>query len=309
MKYIAPLARQILFAVYCLVVSVGLIELGLYLFKIDPASPFDTIQLKVSGELLGEYDKDLFWRLKDVRPEFHRDAKRIMCLTDSVSVMYEGAGYPELLQEYLAKGFPKKHVEVFNGGVPGYTSFQGLKYFKIELLKYNPDLIIVCYGWNDHWQSNNGLPDIKQKTTGLSFLAHLDFLRSVRFVYAKGLQSAQKKYDKTQGVGLRVDLAHYRQNVKAFVELCRANNIGLLLMTAPYYMLPNELRQLHGNYNDVVRDIAAKYQVPLLDLVEEFVGRAELFIEPENDPVHYNWEGSRIIANTIGKKIPELLSL
>ncbi|MFH0782204.1 MAG: GDSL-type esterase/lipase family protein [Pseudomonadota bacterium] len=309
MKRISKVLKQGLIITCMVVLSVGLIELILMALRINPDSPFDIIRLNVSGELLGQYDEQLFWRLRDVRPEFTPGAKTIMCLTDSVSVMYQGAGYPNLLAEYLTEAFPGAGIEVFNGGVPGYTTFQGLKYFTQELLAYRPDLVVLCFGWNDHWQSNNGLPDKLQKSGGLSFLARLDFLRSVRLIYSMILKKGQTQYRKTEGKTLRVGLDDYRLNLQSFADICRQNNIRLLMMTAPFYVLPEGLLQLHESYNDIVRDIARKGNLPLLDPIKEFSGKRELFLEPEEDPVHYNWEGSKIIARALAVEIPGLLGI
>jgi hypothetical protein len=41
-------------------------EIILIMIGYDPGG--DTFKLKVSGELLGEFDENLFWRLKDVKP-------------------------------------------------------------------------------------------------------------------------------------------------------------------------------------------------------------------------------------------------
>ena len=309
MKWILKVLRQGFIIICMVVMSVGLIELILMACRINPDSPFDIIRLNVSGELLGEYDVQHFWRLKDVRPDFTPGAKKIVCLTDSVSVMYQGTGYPNLLAGYLKETFPGAGIEVFNGGGPGYTSFQGLKYFTQELLAYKPDLVVLCFGWNDHWQSNNGLPDKLQKSVGLSFLAKLDFLRSVRLIYAMILKKGQAQYRKTEGNALRVGLMDYRLNLQSFADICRQNNIRLLLMTAPFYVLPEGLLQLHESYNDIVRDIARKDDLPLFDPIRDFAGKRELFLLPEEDPVHYNWEGSKIIAKALAAKIPGLLGI
>jgi len=79
--------------------------------------------MKVCGELIGQFDEKLFWRLKDVTPQFNCKPKqqclKIMCLTDSVSVMYHGKGYPEILQKMLSSRIPMENPIVFNGGYPG----------------------------------------------------------------------------------------------------------------------------------------------------------------------------------------------
>jgi len=178
--------KQLLIPISITFILLFVPEIILIMIGYDPGG--NTFKLKVSGELIGEFDENLFWRLKDVKPNFGsasgKNYLKIMCLTDSVSVMYKGKGYPEILQNILWDYIPDKNVTVFNGGVPGYTSFQGLKYFTNELLSYRPDVVSVCYGWNDHWQSGNGLPDklqrprkisIINRSKTLGFIKHLIF--------------------------------------------------------------------------------------------------------------------------------------
>lgn len=300
--------RQILGVTIATCVLLLGIECVLMVCGASPPSPVTELQLNVAGELLGEHDPYLFWRLKDVQPEYSDGARRIMVLTDSVSVMYEGRGYPDLLQTRLTQLYPEERLEVFNGGVPGYTSFQGLRYLQSELLDYRPELVVICYGWNDHWASNNGLPDKEQLTAGGSLLARLSFLRSVRLVTSLARQRQQQHYDK-RGEVLRVGPVDYRRNLGQMIELCTNRGIRVVLMTAPYYRLNETVLQRHQHYNQTVRDLADQYGVVLYDPVALFVGRQELFIEPAEDPVHYNWQGATIVADALAQLLPPLLGL
>ncbi len=283
------------------------IELGLFSLGIDAQSPSQSFQMEVAGELLGEYDPVRFWRLKSVEPVYSEDSRRVMCLTDSVAVMYEGKGYPEILSKQLQQSHPDQDIEIFNGGVPGYTSFQGFKYLFHELISYQPELIILCYGWNDHWYSNNGLPDKAQRPQKAGLLSQLDFLRSVRLIHARVLAKQQRGYQATSGSTLRVSLQDYRANLEQIIKRCEIEGIHVVMMTAPYYQLETELEQLHNEYNDVVRELSTRYQLPLVDLIHEFKDREDLFIEPDTDPVHYNWQGSEIVARALLPKVVPLL--
>lgn len=262
-------------------------------------------QLKVCGEILGEYDENLFWRLKGVKPNFENESKitplKIMCLTDSVSVMYEGKGYPEILQNIFLESIGEKNPIVFNGGVPGYTSYQGLKYFKNELLSYQPDVIVVCYGWNDHWQSENKLPDKLQKP---SYHILYQKWKTLGFLTHQLLKFKQKHY---QCVGPekfhRVSLADYESNLKEIITIARENDILLILMTAPYLKALEEWEVTHQKYNQVVRQVATQEGIPLVDLVNTFKKREDLFIDPKFDKCHYNWKGSEIVAQALAEAI------
>lgn len=181
-----------------------------------------------------------------------------MCLTDSVSVMYEGRGYPDTLLQLLGKSIPEKKPAVFTGGVSGYTSFQGLKYFETELLDYKPDIVSVCYGWNDHWQSGNGGQDKLQKPIRFIIVTKLLSKSNILgFVYSKLLKVKQSRY---HSVGpretMRVQPEDYKSNIIRFIELCRNNNIKVILMTAPYLDGGEDWIPVHIEYNNIVRNIA-----------------------------------------------------
>jgi lysophospholipase L1-like esterase len=60
----------------------------------------------------------------------------------------EGKDWPHLVENYLKEdGF--KNVEVINGGVPGYASWDALGILYSEIHNFQPDYILVCNAWND----------------------------------------------------------------------------------------------------------------------------------------------------------------
>ncbi len=300
--------KQLLIPIAIAFILLFVIEIFLIIIGYNPGG--DTFKLKVTGELLGEFDENLFWRLKDVKPNFKSESgknhQKIMCLTDSVSVMYEGKGYPGILQNILLDYIPEKNAIVFNGGVPGYTSFQGLKYFTSELLSYRPDVVSVCYGWNDHWQAGNGLPDKFQrprKNSSRSRSKTLGFIRHLIF------RIKQKQYSSVGPEKFRrVSITDYENNLREIIEICKENDIIIILMTAPYLDGPEDWIPTHKEYNEVVRRIAREEKIPVVDLVKTFRKREDLFLEPEIDKCHYNWEGSKIVAQALADTIREELT-
>jgi lysophospholipase L1-like esterase len=303
------ISKYILLVVVTTLLCVFIIESVLHVIGYDPMSPMDAFSLRVSGELLGEYDEELFWRLKDSKPNFEGGKLRIICLTDSVSVMYAGKGYPDILQADLTKKYSKLKPIVFNGGVPGYTSYQGIKYFKTELLSYKPDFVTVCYGWNDHWQSANGLQDKFQNPYKSMILKKLNTLRSARIIMSLVLKTKQKKYNPVgDEQTMRVSITDYHDYIHTFVDICKKEKIFLILMTAPYLNGPYEWVNIHRKYNSVVRRISLEENIPLIDIVDKFRDQASLFLDPENDPVHYNWEGNKIVAQEIADIISDAIA-
>ena len=140
------------------------------------------------------------------------------------SLIYYGFLFPNTAYAKLNTGIPR--IEIF---------IQGLKYFTTELIAYRPDIVIVCYGWNDHWQSSNGLPDKLQKPLKSSIMVKLSDLRIIRWIYATVIRKKQKHY---RALGpahsMRVPIADYEYNIRKFVDTCKKEGIKLILMTAPY---------------------------------------------------------------------------
>lgn len=75
---------------------------------------------------------------------------RILFLGDSCTFGYgvsHDAAFVEVAESLLKQ--QGREVECINAGVPGYTLFQGCRYLETEGLKYQPDLVVFNFGWND----------------------------------------------------------------------------------------------------------------------------------------------------------------
>ncbi len=115
-----------------------------------------------------EADPDLIWRLKPQRggplatnelgfrdTPYRADADvKILLLGDSVSW---GNGindvrrvYPFLLEQRLNRHYGgRRSVEVINASVPGYSTFQELRYLELYGLDLEPDVVILQFCLND----------------------------------------------------------------------------------------------------------------------------------------------------------------
>ena len=91
-------------------------------------------------------------------------AIRVVCLGDSVTFGYrvplvwperpdqyarDQLPYPMLLERALRAANPGRKIEVVTLAVPGYTSHQGLLWLRREIDRLRPDVVTVCFGWND----------------------------------------------------------------------------------------------------------------------------------------------------------------
>ncbi len=76
---------------------------------------------------------------------------RILFLGDSCTFGYGVAhdeAFPHVVESMLREKSGKE-VECINAGVPGYTLFQGYRFLITEGLRYQPDLVVLNFGWND----------------------------------------------------------------------------------------------------------------------------------------------------------------
>lgn len=76
---------------------------------------------------------------------------RILCLGDSWTVgsnVNEEDAFPQRLREMLRKEFPNANFEVFNMGVFGYASYNGLRLMK-RAVELRPDVVVIGFAMNE----------------------------------------------------------------------------------------------------------------------------------------------------------------
>jgi len=270
-------------------------------YKGDPAVM--DFRLKVHGELIGVPDADLFWRLPNRAPNFQPGLRRVIALADSVTVMEEGRGWPDRLPANLLEGGFRKPVQVFNAGVPGYTSLQGLRYLERDLLDWDPELVAIQFGWNDHWPARGNVADADVTLPGPRVLALQKALGRVRLY--RLLRTAIVPPAPPPGTEPRVSPAQYGANLRRIVERVRAQQGRVILFTAPYLDGPWEWKETHRRYNAVVRELATELDAPLVDPVADFLDRPDLFFWPKTDAAHFNGQGAVLIARQVAQTIVE----
>lgn len=98
-----------------------------------------------------------------------KDVFRIIMLGDSVTYgLYVDTkqAFPAQLEKMLVgQKIDGRRIEVINAGVPAFTTYNELHFYKDKLKKFSPDLVILGFCMNDvvdpffHW-SNMGEPDL-----------------------------------------------------------------------------------------------------------------------------------------------------
>jgi lysophospholipase L1-like esterase len=223
--------------------------------------------------------------------------------------------YVKITEQELLQRYPRRFIRAINAGIPGYSSFQGYQLMKELLPAYAPDLVVVYYGWNDHWMDYF---NEREKFV----LNHIDYVLNASRVFTvmKRLVLRNDHYFTIKRsrfweiIGkrrkVRISETAYRDTLTAMIRFCGKHGAGVVLVTAPaeyrnakpdagwFTEQPFATLALHPAYNQVVRDIAAREQVYLVDLAALF----DRLNDRGNfsDFVHPNRKGQRVIGQFLG---------
>lgn len=266
---------------------------------------------------------------EDKKPE---GVYRIFTLGDSCTF---GGDWDVSYAAFLGKRLSvlSKKFEVINAGIEGYNSEYALGRLKDDILKYSPDLVTIYIGWNDLMkQSPNNMSTTGQITwlgRALSNSYIYKGLSKVMFFYVRpALLTPQVAGEESEyHVFDSFVPATYEENVSAMVSILHERNVRVILMTRPTaltrtmtlddlreqniffpffpeaYSVPR-LLSLHEAYNNSIRRLAARLQVPLVDLDEEFnrQGKKALFW----DTMHPSKSGHELIAGLLVSRVEEI---
>ena len=252
---------------------------------------------------------------------------RVAVLGDSCSFLGRKL-YSERFAE-LAEQESGVPVEIVNASCPGYTSFQGVR--RLETVwPWKPDLLVVYFGWNDHWNSLTGYTDKELAAQRVfepahSILQHLHIYRAAQAFLARQPAVRTDTLSRT----VRVPLPDYFENLRAMAGQSERHNCQIVFVTAPtafvkqrlpewiypffaqyYEMSENEIRALpdtHRQYNDAVRQVASNTSGLLLDLAEEWTteNSAGNF---RQDCIHLSEQGHADMAKALFRLCPPVSS-
>lgn len=208
------------------------------------------------------------------------------------------------------------NVEVINAGVPGYSSHQGRIYFEKRLVDLRPDMVLVTFGWNDHWVAGKGITDADHKApSGWILSLHNLASKTQLFQFTrKVILSATDKQDTVEldDVGLcRVPLDQFYGNLVAIVKAARAHDVEPVLLTPPVASLRNyfggasvsSFHQVHSAYQAEILRVSRTQQVLMVDLQAAFDEYADLFDDARGDAVHYNARGHEVVTEAVWQAI------
>ncbi|MEX0641316.1 MAG: GDSL-type esterase/lipase family protein [Pirellulales bacterium] len=254
---------------------------------------------------------------------------RVVTLGDSASFIPARRNYPTVLQDRLRSAYPQRPMEVINASVPGYSAFQGHRWYEREVDGYEHDALVIYLGWNDMGQYNpDGLPFkldeagyLPQPSLVHRALSHCYLLRSIyvplgywersRPVSHEPLsEEDQERYEQFYP-------DHYEKHLRETIELAKRRgrrvlllNFASLISDAP---TESELARMHfprgmgkslpkyrlliAAYSTALGKVARETQTPIVDI-------ASLFDTPERrevfrDTAHYRVAGAERIADRV----------
>ncbi len=276
----------------------------------------------IKPENMGQYfrpDPDLFW--VPVKPVPY---EKIVAIANHVkpNVVFMGCSctqlgtYPQEFASLVDQAYPRQETKIMNFGVAGWSSYQGLQQLKRDILPFEPDAVVIYYGWNDHW-IGLGIEDKDVAKVNNSLLYKLQDLRVVQV----GLQAYMRlRGEKPAKYPNRVAPEDFEANLRAMVRLAREHGIEPVLLTAPSsHELMSDLRgvvyleerwvrdvdeliPLHRQYVSVVRKVAESEDVVLCDLQREFMKEPREKVLQEffhDDGIHLRDAGNRKVARLL----------
>jgi len=145
----------------------------------------------------------------------------------------------------------ERNAEVINGGILAYSSYQGKKYFKKFVRKYQPDILIAALGYNDSLESitaDNSVELMTERTQKMQ--DGLGMSATYRLMNKLLVNKPKKEMGLVKLDGVRVPPEDYRKNIEEIYDICREDGIHLLLLpiSAPvkYRQEMQELSQSAG---------------------------------------------------------------
>lgn len=274
-------------------------------------------------------DEELFWTLPPNQPHVNSwgfpgneveipkpaEACRILFLGDSVPMQ----GFPNEVKRVLNER--QLPAEIVNLSIAGYSTYQG----RAVVDKYGavvaPDIVVVDYGWNDHWLAYGSIDSQKKIDISLSQRAfsyvynNLRILQGLRYLVTPVLG---------QDIPLpveRVPLNEYVDNLTYIGEFFTARDVPVVFMTPPtsHYALgvPDYLIEqkfavdkesvirLHRQYNQALRELTKAKGWYLLDLEQAYETSPDLERIFTKDGIHLTDDGRNIIGTDVANFISD----
>lgn len=332
---------KILFLILSIPVFLLLTEILLTIIPIDTyfQNRFFLVNRALDYPEVFKKDYHLFWRLRPsqtIRSRFFEnkeyrinshglrgdeiplkaDRPRIIALGNSCTFGW-GVRYDQTYIRQLGKLINSERtlpeITAINAAVPGYSSFQGRRFFISDITKLEPDIVLIMFAWNDQWAAAANIPD-KEQQPPPEYIISIQNLLSQLEIYRLFKKLLLSAVEEPLGARLirenpvyRVDLVDFYDNLNVIVQYCKREGIVPVLLTSPVPLLEKYyppgsrsiMHKYHEQYNRQTRLLARATGTPLIDIAREFDRHDRLFDDAPEDPIHFNAQGHRVAAQAI----------
>lgn len=187
-----------------------------------------------------------------------RDAtKRILVLGPSSTFgwgVVEAATYARQLERQLRQRLPDTPVQVINAGEIGFSSWQGVEFYRKVLRDLQPDLVVIAYGANDvdrhRFFFDDPLPDrlALSRARSSSAVAWQNAVGRLQFVHVarRALVRLTSRFACLMGSGmeqaehaivsLRVPPSDFIDNLHVLIALAQQDGAGVILMNTGFLL-------------------------------------------------------------------------
>lgn len=180
------------------------------------------------------------FRTKEIPKKKAPDAFRIFVMGDSTAFGWgvnQDERYSELLENKLKSMSSGTSYEVYNFGIPGYSSLHGRRQFDHYVMKYSPDMVILSFGANDSRKVPAAVKKILRQPAYIENLK--DFLagfKTYRF-FRKIVFSLYNPFDKYRASKQKdadmeefVTTWEYQQNLEHIIRKGKENGVETVLL-------------------------------------------------------------------------------
>jgi len=266
----------------------------------------------------------------------------------------EDARFPFLVQESLIKRTTGKKIHVLNAGVSGNNTLHSLINFIAKGIQLKPTTVVLMHNVNDlvllsktgsYWNAPETKSIIQtiaatsDPTLSERFarffrevknLLFPNFYEQIRILGidmlsifknnnepSLELEDEFKNFRRLKMPDFEENQVLYKQMLLSFINVAKANNIRIVLMTQFNRLKPedkfvrNEYNRYKNNidydtfctyyskFNQIIRELSESEDVPLIDL-DISVPKSNKYIF---DAVHLNTNGSRFVADVISEQL------
>lgn len=266
------------------------------------------------------------------------DSIKIICMGGSTTECFylnDGKDWPNLLREKLSSN--SKNIWLNNAGMDGQSSFGNLQMLKQYIVQLKPNYIVLMCGLNDM-----GLEAPSQFDENKSLFSQIynfleipstitNILRAgkakkvgLNHQFIQDISKAEKLHLEDSTVYRILEneqkyLSAYQSRIKAFAEICKANNIKLIFvgqsilfsdekdLYSNVYLGDIKTGEINGKtrafilkmYNKVTHDFAEKMDLPFINLAARLPKDSRFFY----DGYHFTNDGSEISAGILYDEI------